>query len=217
MRTFQVSTNPYGDGRIYLRKNVTFESGHLTCLVGCNGSGKSTLMMLLREQLTKDKDVLILEYNDRTDGGNNLMSKMMFFDDLEGLASMFMSSEGEKISQGVGRFIADMRRQIQKKDPKEIWIFMDAVGSGLSIDKIREIKEIVPIIVEDNPRREVFFIVSTNEYEFACCADCIDVTAFKHLEFYSYGHYRDYILKTAEKKAKRYKQMDKKRQKGTIK
>lgn len=209
MRTFQVSTNPYGDGRLYTRKDVSFEPGKLTCLVGCNGSGKSTLMMLLKDKLKKEKDILILDYDDRKNGGHNLMEKMAFFGDIEGVASMFVSSEGERIYQGVGQFIGTMRRQILKKNPKEIWIFLDAVGSGMSIDKIQDIKLTVPIIVDDNSDKDVYFIVSTNEYEFASGSDCIDVTTFQHVKFINYPDYRTYVMKTAEKKAKRYERISK--------
>ena len=204
MRTFTVPTDPYGEGRIYLKKDVTFEPNRMTVLVGCNGSGKSTLMTLLKDQLKKEKDILLLDYDDRRDGQSNLMEKMGFFGDYTGLATMWSSSEGEKIYQGVGRFIAGIRSAILKKNPKELWILMDAVGSGMSIDKIQEIKGLNDIIVEDNPNLDIYFIVSTNEYEFAEKSDCVDVTTFRHLTFHSYEDYRDYILKTAKKKERRY-------------
>ena len=204
MRTITVPTCPYDqDQRIYLRKDVTFMPGRLTSLVGCNGSGKSTLMMLIQDQLKEDPDILCLKYNDRAEGGSNLMSMFHFHGQMDRLAETFMSSEGERIFIGVGNFISGLRARIAKKKPKEIWIFLDAVGSGLSIDKIQEIREIVPVIVEDNPGIDVYFVVSTNEYEFTCGADCIDVTTFKHIVFKRYEAYRGYILDTRKKKDKR--------------
>lgn len=204
MRTITVPTCPYDqDQRIYLRKDVTFMPGRLTSLVGCNGSGKSTLMMMIQDQLKEDPDILCLKYNDRTEGGSNLMSMFHFHRQMDRLAETFMSSEGERIFIGVGNFISGLRAQIAKKKPKEIWIFLDAVGSGLSIDNIQEIREIVPVIVEDNPGIDVYFVVSTNEYEFTCGVDCIDVTTFKHIMFKSYEAYRGYILDTRKKKDKR--------------
>ena len=202
MREFEVPTRPYEE-RLYLKKNVVFNTG-LTVLVGCNGSGKSTLLTLLKEQLSNDKDALVLSYDDRSNGGRNLMEKFGFQDRMSDLARMMTSSEGEKIHHGIEDFVIGMRREIWRREPRELWIFMDAVGSGMSIDGIQEIKDLADAIIEDNERqRDVYFVVSTNEYEFAENADCIDVTTFNHMTFTSYDVYRDYILKTRKKKDKR--------------
>lgn len=205
MRKFIVPTKPFDDDlRLYLRKDVELHPG-LTTLVGCNGSGKTTLMMLIKDELRKDKDVLLLSYDDRFDGQSNLMSALGYRGDMSGVTSMFMSSEGERIIYGVGCFAQGIRKRIQKANPKEIWILLDAVGSGLSIDGIRNIKDLARVIIEDNPGTDVYFVVSTNEYEFTVDADNIDVTTFSHKQFKDYDDYRDYILKTAKKKEKRYR------------
>lgn len=205
MRKFIVPTKPFDDDlRLYLRKDVEFHPG-LTTLVGCNGSGKTTLMMLIKDELRKDKDILLLSYDDRFDGQSNLMSALGYRGDMTGVTSMFMSSEGERIIYGVGCFAQGIRKRIQKANPKEIWILLDAVGSGLSIDGIRNIKDLARVIVEDNLGTDVYFVVSTNEYEFTVDADNIDVTTFGHKQFKDYDDYRNYILKTAKKKEKRYR------------
>ena len=207
-RKFQIPTDPYDEGvRLYARKDISFKPG-LTTLIGCNGSGKSTLLMLLKDQLREDPDILVMKYDDRYDGGHNLMEKMGFLDDLTGLSTMMTSSEGERIYVGLGRFIGSMRREIRRNRPKEIWILMDAVGSGLSIDKIDEVKDFADIVAEDNAGIDIYFIVSTNEYEFADGTDCIDVTTFQHKTFSDYAVYRSYILETARKKDKRMKKLE---------
>lgn len=205
MRKFIVPTRPFDDDmRLYLRKEVTFNPG-LTTLIGCNGSGKTTLMMLIKDELRKDNDILLLSYDDRFDGQSNLMSALGFRGDTTGVINMFTSSEGERIIRGVGYFAQGIRKRIQKANPKEIWILLDAVGSGLSIDGIRNIKDLARVIIEDNQGTDVYFVVSTNEYEFTIDADNIDVTTFRHKQFKDYDDYRNYILKTAKKKEKRYK------------
>ena len=205
MRKFTVPTRPFDDDmRLYLRKDVEFHPG-LTTLIGCNGSGKTTLMLLIKDKLRQDKDVLVLSYDDRFEGGSNLMGALAFRDDMSGVASMFMSSEGERIIRGVGYFARGIRKRIQKANPKEIWILLDAVGSGLSIDGIQDVKDFANAVIMDNRGVLVYFVVSTNEYEFTIGADNIDVTTFRHLKFKDYDEYRDYILKTAQKKEKRYK------------
>jgi hypothetical protein len=202
-RKFQIPTDPYDEGvRLYARKDISLNPG-LTTLIGCNGSGKSTLLMFLKDQLQKDPDILVMKYDDRYDGGHNLMEKMGFLEDFVGLSTMMTSSEGERIYVGLGHFIGSMRREIRRNHPKEVWILMDAVGSGLSIDKINEVKDFADIVVEDNAGIDVYFIVSTNEYEFADGTDCIDVTTFKHMTFNDYADYRNYILETAKRKEKR--------------
>lgn len=205
MRTFIVPIKPFDDDmRLYLRKMVTFNPG-LTTLIGCNGSGKTTLMTFMKDGLRHDKDVLLLTYNDRSEGQSNLMEALAFRDDMSGVASMFMSSEGERIIRGVGYFARGIRKRIQKANPKEIWILLDAVGSGLSIDGIQDIKDLAKAVIEDNQGTDVYFVVSTNEYEFTIGADNIDVTTFKHAQFKNYEEYRKFILKTSEKKQRRYK------------
>lgn len=201
MRTFHVPIKPY-DFRLYLRSNVTFYPG-LTTLVGCNGSGKSTLMSLIREQLQSDDNALVFKYDDRIDGGHNLMEKLGFNGDMIGLANMFVSSEGERIISGIADFVPRIRPTIRKNNPKEVWIFLDAVGSGLSIDGIQDIKDLFEIIKQDNPDRDVYFVVSTNEFEFAVDSDCIDVTTFLHVHFLEYDTYREFILNTRAKKDRR--------------
>ena len=136
MRKFTVPTRPFDDNtRLYSRKEVEFHPG-LTTLIGCNGSGKTTLMLLIKDKLRQDKDILVLSYDDRFEGGSNLMEALAFRDDMTGVAGMFMSSEGERIIRGVGYFARGIRKRIQKVNPKEIWILLDAVGSGLSIDDV---------------------------------------------------------------------------------
>jgi len=106
---------------------------------------------------------------------------------------------------GVGDLARKMKREIQRTDPKEIWILLDAVGSGLSIDGIQDIKDLAKAVIEDNQGTDLYFVVSTNEYEFSIGADNIDVTTFKHMQFKNYEEYQKFILKTSEKKQRRYK------------
>lgn len=205
MRTFTIPIKPFGDNmRLYLKKDVTFNPG-FTTLIGCNGSGKTTLMQLIKEQLKKDKDSLVLSYDDRTDGQSNLMSYFGAMGDTDRLVDMFVSSEGERISRGLGLFAQGLRQKIGRANPKQLWLLMDAVGSGLSIDGILDVKDFANAVIMDNLGIEVYFIVSTNEYEFTIGSDNIDVTTFDHLLFTSYEEYRKFVLKTSKKKERRYK------------
>ena len=203
-RIIKVPTCPYNPGeKIFLKTAVEFNPG-MTVLVGCNGSGKSTLIGIVEEKLKRDKDILLLSYDDREEGGSMLMSYFAWRGDMDQMANMWMRSEGERIIYGVGTFAASIRAKIRQKKPKEIWILLDTVGSGLSIDGIRMVKDLKDCIVEDNKNLDVYFIVSTNEYEFAKGEDCIDVTTFKHICFQDYEEYAKYIMSTSKKKERRY-------------
>lgn len=217
-KNFIIPTRPFDDSfRLYSRKDIGFNPG-LTVLVGCNGSGKSTLLTLLNDQLMsiarKDKSILLLCYDDKgPDGSANLASKFSFFQRFDLVSQAMTESEGEKIMHGIceqARHIGHKiktKRTSESKDYKEIWVLLDAVGSGLSIDGIISVKEdLFNVIAKDNPNTDIYFIVSTNEYEFVNGKeDCIDVTTFKHMRFESYDEYKRFILKTRKKKDKRYK------------
>lgn len=213
MRAFKVDVCPFETGkRLYYSSYVTFDPG-LTVLVGCNGSGKSTLLGILESELkynSKDKDILCIMYDDRgLEGSANLVSKFGFQERFDEMASVMSESEGERIMHGlcdvagqIGHKIHSSRKQ--GKIFKEVWILFDAVGSGLSIDGINSIKkDLVNTVIEDCKGTDVYFIVSTNEYEFARGEDCIDVTTFNHIKFDDYEAYRKYILRTRVKKNKR--------------
>lgn len=217
-KNFVIPIKPFDDDfRLYSRKDIGFNPG-LTILVGCNGSGKSTLLTLLNDQLVpvarKDKSILLLSYDDRgLDGSANLVSKFALFERYDLVSQTMIESEGEKIMHGICEKAGHIghkiktKRKLESKDYKEIWVLLDAVGSGLSIDGIISIKEdLVNVVIKDNPNTDVYFIISTNEYEFVNGEeDCIDITTFKHIRFKSYDDYKNYILKTRKKKDKRYK------------
>ena len=203
-KIIKVPRCPYDSGdRLYAKGTVEFNTG-MTVLVGCNGSGKSTLMMLIENKLKSEKNALVLAYNDRTQGGSTLMSYFAWRGDMKQTVNMIAQSEGERIKYGVGNFASSIRSKIRNKKPKEVWLLLDAVGSGLSIDGIREIKNFKNLVVKDNSNIDVYFIVSTNEFEFAKGEDCIDVGTLKHVTFSSYDEYASYIMRTRKRKDKRY-------------
>lgn len=203
---FNVPMNPYDDdAKLFARSAVEINSG-LTVLVGCNGSGKSTLLGLIRSQVAERPAALVVEYNDRTSGGTNRIGELIFRGDIEHAAGMMCSSEGERIHQSAGILFSRLGHDIRQRRPKEVWVLMDAVSSGLSIDNAVEIKDFVEFVQAEEPGIDFYFIVSTNEYEFAAGANCIDVTTFRHKTFKTYAAYRKFILATREKKNRRYKQ-----------
>ena len=142
-------------------------------------------------------------------------------------ATAYCSSEGENISLNLNKLAGNLGEFIQTgrvvtkfsrladamsgRGKKEItsnerWILLDAMDSGYSIDDVIEMKEFFDLVLEDGKKSgvEVYIVISSNGYELACQSDCFDVTAGKYIRFESYEEYKKFILKTREKKDKRY-------------
>ena len=134
MREFKIEKDPYNDKEYLYKKNkIQIESG-ITVLVGCNGSGKTTLISYIKEDLDKN-EIPYISYNNLKDGGLSSKSKAVYNNNLRLMSAMW-SSEGEFIKanlEEVARTIANYQYH-KYKDSKELWILLDAVDSGYSID-----------------------------------------------------------------------------------
>lgn len=188
---------------IYKKGTITINSG-VTVLVGCNGMGKTTLLHQLKRTLEKD-DIPLISFDNLINGGSNARSKAGFYGDMEFLATSLCSSEGENIVLNLGKLAGEIGRFVKKnKNSPEMWILLDAVDSGLSVDNIVDVKEyLFKTIIDDNPNSDIYIIVSANEYELARNENCFDVYNGKYIKFKDYEEYRDYILNSREEKDKR--------------
>ena len=210
--TFQIDQCPYNAGeKIYTKKEVTFEPG-VTVLVGCNGSGKSTLIRTLYEKLKRDK-VPTLRFDNLHEGGSYARGAAFFRGDYEWGATSFCSSEGENILLNMGKYARQIGTLCRKATAgQEIWLFFDAVDSGLSVDGVVELKEdLFALVMEHNPDKEVYIVIAANEYELARGERCLDVASLSNVEFPDYEAYRKFILASRKKKDKRYEKAAKKK------
>lgn len=205
-RQFTLNNDWYGedDFNIFKKKKITIKSG-LTVLVGCNGAGKTTLLKQI-EQSLKSKDIPVMLHNNKSDGERELKSRAALYGDFNIVAKLMMSSEGENIVNVMGEIARKMGDFTRRNgNSKELWFMFDAVDSGLSVDNILEIKEkLIPIVFESNTDKDVYFLISTNAYEFARGENCFDVINGKYIKFANYEEYRDFILKSKEQKLERY-------------
>lgn len=205
-RQFTLNNDWYGedDFNIFKKKKITIKSG-LTVLVGCNGAGKTTLLKQI-EQSLKSKDIPVMLHNNKSDGERELKSRAALYGDFNIVAKLMMSSEGENIvnvMSEIARKMGDFTRR--NGNSKELWFMFDAVDSGLSIDNILEIKEqLIPIVLEHDADKDIYFLISTNSYEFARGENCFDVINGKYIKFSNYEEYRDFILNSKEQKLERY-------------
>lgn len=193
----KVDKNPYGEKKnLYKYTEVDFPTG-LTVLVGKNGSGKTTLIDYINRQCEKE-NITVIKYNNYLDGGGYSMDRALYNDNIQMLASLVMSSEGQKISINIGNTIRTIGRTVHHaKEGSKIVILLDAVDSGLSIDTIVEVKDVFNLIIDDASKKniEVFIIVSANGYEFPNGSRCLNVTTGKFVTFANYDEYKKFILK----------------------
>lgn len=206
MREFQLTKCPYNEDEVIFKQTkITLETG-VTVLVGCNGSGKSTFIKQIKDQLGQ-AGFNPISYDNLNDGNVTAKSRAGWVGDMTLLATLMTSSEGEQIvanlgtvARSIGSFVSKHREELD-----EIWIFLDAIDSGTSIDNIVDIKEyLFKTILEDNQNKDVYIIVSANEYEMCNGEKCFDVTNGRYREFKTYNAYKNFILKSREYKDKRY-------------
>lgn len=235
MRKIKTWRDPYDQGWSTCRpKEIQLNPG-VTILVGCNGAGKTTLLQNIKEEL-ETEHVPFVCYDNVHNGGSNSISEASFYGDMSLMATMITSSEGELININVGKMCSKLRRFIATGEdakqakhkglekafreaagieeepepiiPRERWILLDAADSGYSIDNVVELKQIFEYMQKDaiSAGVDIYIVVSANAYELARGENCFDVMSGNYLTFNDYEDYRKFILKSSEKKSKRFKE-----------
>lgn len=205
MRKFKLSNGWYGeDYKLFKKTNVQINPG-LTVLVGCNGVGKTTFLNQIKNTLEKEKIPFVFHDN-LHEGADKLKQVAGFMGRYDVLANLMMSSEGENIVNVISEITRKMGQlSIDNPDAKELWFLFDAIDSGLSVDNIIEIKEkLISMIINREKYKDVYFLISANEYEFARNENCFDVADEKYIKFKDYEDYREFIIQSRKKKKARY-------------
>lgn len=227
-RKFKLWKDPYDCGfDLWKKRTVEIKSG-VTVLVGCNGIGKTTLLNNI-ESILKKENIPVTHFDNLSDGGSNARSEKAFMEDFSFLAESMCSSEGENIVLNLcdltGKLGSFVKTGINKgkynpfaeifKDDKEDkkqelsnerWILFDAVDSGLSIDNIVDLKEgLFKTIINHEKDKEIYIVISANEYEMANGEQCFDVYHGKYITFNDYEEYRNMILESKKWKEERKK------------
>lgn len=205
VRKFKIDNDAYGEGiKMYNKATIEIVSG-VTVLVGCNGAGKSTLLKQLYRMVQKENIPCVM-FDNLKDGGDRARMNAEFCGDMTFLGTSLCSSEGENIRLNMQRF-SDMIIKMFKNNPhdQEYWIFVDAVDSGFSIDNIVELKEnLFEEILDIHKKKDVYIVVSANAYEMARGENCFDVVNGRYVPIKSYEKYRSVVLRSRDKKNKRY-------------
>lgn len=205
----------------------------LTVLVGCNGAGKTTLLNNIEEQLKREK-VPCYSYDNLHEGGSNSVGNALLYENISLVAYLMTASEGEQIQENFGTMLENVHEFLQTGkintkenrilnvfqsllDSKENedneselinerWLLLDAIDSGLSVDAVVNVIDVLNFILKDAKRMGVklFIVITANEYELCRRNKCFDVNSGQYIEFKDYEDYRKFILKSREKKDKRY-------------
>ena len=230
-RIINTLRDPYDEGFSTCRpRQVSIKSG-LTVLVGCNGAGKTTLLRNIESELKKENIPYHL-FDNLHDGGSNSRSMNAFEENWAFVATSMASSEGENINMNIGNLakrlkefmvtgrISDRftrigdafarfsgKREYEVPETKERWLLLDAIDSGFSIDNVIETKDFFKMVINDFAYHgyELYIVASANEYELANGEDCFDVMNGKYIQFKDYDDFKKFILRSREKKDKRYK------------
>lgn len=227
-RKFTLLPDPYDcNVQMFKKKYILIEQG-ITVLVGCNGIGKSTMLNCLEEQLRKE-GIPCIHFDNLKEGGSNATSEACFFGDFPFISSASISSEGENIMLNIGKIAERIgvlvrtgedntksnrltklftERTGENSDTKELsnerWILLDAIDSGFSVDNVIELKELLfKTILKHNFGKEIYIVISANEYELANGEQCFDVYNGNYVTFKNYDEYREMILQSRKEKDKR--------------
>lgn len=223
--------DPYDLGFSTCRlKQIAIKPG-LTVLVGCNGAGKTTLLKNIQSELKKENIPCYL-FDNLHDGGANSRNSAAYDEDWAFVATSMCSSEGENINMNIGSLAKKLKefmvtgrisdrftrigdafdrfsgkKEYKVPETKERWLLLDAIDSGFSIDNVIEAKDFFKMVINDfaNYGYELYIVASANEYELANGEDCFDVMNGKYVQFKNYDDFKKFILRSREKKDKRYR------------
>ena len=186
------------DSNIYTKNKLVLEPG-ITNLIGCNGCGKSTLLEQIEKQCVKN-NIPVYHYNDRREGGHSMIQRFLNMNNTSLMASMFLSSEGERIRLAMNATASSIRSIIEEaKDMpiKHCVILFDSIDSGLSIDGIRDLKEgisAIPTLAKDV---EIYIIIASNSYEMTLDVNNMDTHRLAYKKnFSSYNSFCKFIMQS---------------------
>ena len=205
VRTIRTRRCWYGDRtRIFNKGSVDIPAGR-TILVGVNGSGKSTLIDAITETLS-EIHVPYKEFdNTGMHGGQSILARCMSHGDMTGLASAYMSSEGERMIMSGNSFFERVSEYIRSNHGGECWVLLDAVDSGLSIDNIVDMKGLLDMMEQHAQGEDVtlYVIAAANAFELVCGERCLEPKTGRFMEFHDYDSYRKFCLDSRKRKEKR--------------
>ena len=172
---------------------LNIEEPGIYYIVGPNGSGKTSLLHQLEDYAEKNK-YEILSYSDTVDGRGNSISKLAYHNQFQDVANLMMSSEGESIYYNFGFTVQSIGSIIRQN--KKAFILIDGIDSGMSIDKLREIRDVFDnIISKDIVGRDIYIFITANNFELVK-GDVYRINPYngKRVNFKTYNAFEKYII-----------------------
>lgn len=222
------SCDPFKSGRkLYRSKYVIIKPNEINCLVGCNGAGKSTIYTLIKEDLEINRYPFV-SYDNLKDGGHNAMEEVSFLEDFAALAGRMTSSEGENINLNILSYLSLVAKIIKGeiirdnhfkkyRDTNHIFLLLDAVDSGFSIDNLDNLKNVLTELIHkaNEVGKNLYIIAAANSFELVRNARAWKVQESKEEYFGTdYESYREYIIKTRQKILKQWEKMETNKEQG---
>lgn len=203
MKKVKLRNKYYEDEKLFSRLNIEIKDG-ITILVGCNGTGKTTALKQIEAQLSHD-NIPFVSHSNLENGAKQMRDRAIHVGNYDFVAQVFCSSEGENIVNAMSQIAMQIGQKCRNNTADEFWVLLDAVDSGLSIDNIIDLKEFLRnTVIAENSEKTVYILISANEYELCRGENCLDVTNGKYISFNDYEEYRNFIIKSRDKKDKRY-------------
>lgn len=164
-----------------------------TPLAGPNGAGKTTLLHQLRDY-AKAHGILVFEYSNLSDGGGVARQSYMFRGDASLFAASVFSSEGEQIALNFGEAVRKLGAAVKdaKTQGRPLFILLDALDSGASIDRVRELRSFFDLVCRD-AGETAYIICASNSYELVRGVPAVNVRTGKYITFEDYDEYADYV------------------------
>lgn len=224
---FRIHKNYYGDTPIFKSTSLTIPKNSVYVLCGCNGYGKSTLLEQIRNKLYKDYDDLEQVLTNRLyqlfhkDDGTIKKGGFICFDKdtrislnendfFISYANTLSLSNGEGLISKFGGVLGLLKKWITDNNGKSLFLLLDDLDSGTSIDSLHEIKSVIELVINDCIENKVdyYVIIPANSYELTYFdhikVTCIDSVDFRELVFNDYQDYKKYVLETSAEKDKRF-------------
>lgn len=199
------SCDPNNIGRkLYAESHATFIANEINTIIGCNSSGKSTMINKIDEILFSNGYPYV--FYDNIDNSFKWLHERIH----ESIHYKNLS-EGEIIAKASGKYInviADIIRGTIIRDKKfrkyrdldNIFLLLDSIDSGYSIDNIINLSGILNglICLTKENNKKLYIIAAANNFEFIKGNRSWDVQASKEIVFNDYDSYRQRIIETSE-------------------
>lgn len=167
-----------------------------TALAGPNGAGKTTLLQQIAEW-AEVNNIQVWNYSNLTHGGDIAQAEFAFHGNIGEMARCATSSEGENVAMNFSAKVKDLGAEVSKarNGKYPLIVLLDAIDSGASIDRARELRHLFSLIEKDAASGvDIYLVVAANHYELVKApADCVNVRTGEHLSFENYDRYADFI------------------------